>query len=84
MAKRTVGTKRIKKPKNWEEIYRLWEGKKIKSKDAVVALGLTSYGFYTLVKQQRELDKPIKEKEKVAGESYVAWKRAREERKQNG
>lgn len=74
MSKKAVGTKRIKKPYNWDIIYRGWEQKKIKSKDAILALGLTSYGFYTLVKQQKEIDKPKKQKERTVRESWGAWK----------
>ena len=45
------GRPKIEKPSNYDDVIRLWENKKIKSKEAMEMLGLKPNTFYNLLKK---------------------------------
>lgn len=49
------GRKKIKKPDNWQDVYRDWSCRKITAKKACELLKLKTTTFYNFVKEEREV-----------------------------
>ncbi len=51
---RPYGRPRKEAPKNWSKVYKLWERKEIKSKEAISMLGIGRNMFYRLIHEEND------------------------------
>ncbi len=51
---RPYGRPRVRRPKNWEQVYEAWKGQHIRSKDAWKLLNISKNIFYRLVHEYEE------------------------------
>lgn len=51
--KRNAGRKKLPYPDNWDELYQMWENKKISSKEFIEASGLKKATFYNVLSEYK-------------------------------
>ncbi len=57
---RPYGRPRVRRPKNWEQVYEAWKGQHIRSKDAWKLLNVSKNIFYRLVREyEEEMEKQV-------------------------